>query len=390
MSVHTACQPPSKKRKLLPDTITEELYDTLEHPEAINEQPESPKVSKEDPDFYNKVYAALNIHGVCVIPDMYTQEECDRANKAFIDEFASKINPTMSSPAQFQFRKFLTGSIHGMYQSGSTQTKGTWWFRQHEATVQVFAETYSRARQKRISYKPTDMLVSMDAVCYREPNVRTTNVKEWYHLDQTKGSPFDSIQGMAVLKPQPKDGPCLRVSRGAHKAALEFVTTETKKLTGFYRLDNDALDRITALAPDTIYPRFHVDAPRGSLVLWQSCLPHMGGQGSATVTDSAGRTLLIEPDGRHVIYVAYQPREFIRKSATKHLQKRISVFEASRNTTHESATRCVQFGKTPAHFHPPTASQYDIAFFKDPTKVLDVMTKDALTPLGRKLVGYDS
>lgn len=136
--------------------------------------------------------------------------------------------------------------------------------------MDVFADIFDVA--------PTELYASMDALCIREPceiKSDALELREWYHTDQTYSFDFVCVQGMVTLKDMPKDESPLRVWPGAHNLGLLAHLTEEGNTSNYIRISEQQEAELDALFP-TLRKRFYVDAPAGSIVLWDSRLPHGG------------------------------------------------------------------------------------------------------------------
>jgi hypothetical protein len=110
-----------------------------------------------------------------------------------------------------------------------------------------------------------------------------------------------------------------------------------------------------------------IKARRGSLVLWDSRLFHQG------VEQQQGRA---QAHTRLVTYVCMTPRQW---SDPKQMAKKRKAFLAARTTSHWPH-QIKLFGKSPRTYGRP---------LPDMEPVLPLSMSD-LTPLGRRLAGFDS
>jgi len=293
-------------------------------------------------------------------------------------EFIRTIDPAMTDWSTFSYRTVLSGSQKGMCQSGNS---GYWFWdlRQDPIIAQVFAGIYG--------VDPLDLLTSFDAVCGREPGRvhQPSALNEWYHLDQTRPG-FMNVQGFVTAYPMGEDDSPLRAWLNTHKLHDEFLAARGVKPSNahWYKLqpgDEALIDDLAVAKGVPIAKRTLVVAPAGSLVLWDSRTLHMGGRPPPGKDETVPRL---------VVYLSYQPREYVgrhsRKSASAILADRIRAFEAQRNSTHW-CEQLTLFPKRPrwSNEAPDHVKEYydnpGSGRFRAPIE---------LTPLGRRLVGYDA
>jgi hypothetical protein len=112
-----------------------------------------------------------------------------------------------------------------------------------------------------------------------------------------------------------------------------------------------------------ICPVKRIACPAGSLVIWNSKLMH------TALKPLKGRQI---PNYRCVFYLCYLPRSM---SDRKNIKKKIDGFEKLRMTSHNPAK---------IYFNPKTPRTYGAI----PTDI-NVIDAPVLTPLGKRLCGYD-
>lgn len=183
--------------------------------------------------------------------------------------------------------------------------------------------------------KEEDLISSMDRVCFVPSNrlkITKRTEKGWLHLDQSsqnRRGPLHCVQGFITLNNIGAGEVSLEVLAGAHRhhkaffehlAATDKTRDEGSEKADWLKFSDD--DLVWYEKQDGV-ERVRVHAPAGSIVLWDSRLPHH----AVPPRDSAQRSSV----DRYVIYVCMVPRAWASPAT---LLKRICAFEKGRATPH--------------------------------------------------------
>ena len=178
----------------------------------------------------------------------------------------------------------------------------------------------------------------MDRVCfvpYERLRINKANQAGWPHLDQaraTRRGTLECVQGFVTLNDIGPNEVALQVYEGAHKYHKRFFEEVVcKDADRAHKCANDdwckfdaaaGTDRAWYMAQPGV-KEVRVHAPAGSLILWESRLPHH----AMPPADNAQRSRV----DRFVIYSCMVPRAWASDAV---LAKRIKSFEAGRATPH--------------------------------------------------------
>lgn len=260
---------------------------------------------------------------------------------------------------------------------GVGQTKFVWDVRQNPRVVDVFARVLNVARE--------DLLVSFDGVSLHLPPEVTRRgkfIKAGLHTDQRlTDSSSQCIQGLVNMY-DTEEGDAtfcfLEGSQNYHSMLKDIAPPGSARDMGmkkdWYMLSPSELSALQGYGCQQV----RVKAPAGSLVLWDSRTIHCGVQSLPRPAERIKKRL--------AVYVSYLPRSRIaperRESA---LAAKQGLFKARRMTSHWAIPRMVRGGFVT--FPPKPSGQH----VPRGIPVLDpkYVTEDDLTPLGRRLAGFD-
>jgi len=258
-----------------------------------------------------------------------------------------------------------------------------WWvWETRLRTAPVFAALWGTKQENLIS--------SMDRVCF-VPNDRLKlnkgNEQGWPHLDQAqvnRRGTLECVQGFVTLNDIGEGEVSLQVYEGAHKHHKRFFTErvakDQKRWEGCYstdwcKLDAEGQDRAWYMN-QTGVKEVRVHAKAGSLVLWDSRLPHH----AMPPKENAKRSKV----DRFVIYSCMVPRRWANSTA---LEKRMKAHEKGLATPHWPHD-----GKT-FPYKPRTYSKdtplIDPTFNPVERQLNPLPNKVSNYALVRRLVGYD-
>jgi hypothetical protein len=193
------------------------------------------------------------------------------------------------------------------------------------AAAPVFASLWGCPKEELIS--------SMDRACfvpYTRLKINAKNKMGWLHMDQARlqrRGTLECVQGFVTLNDIGPGEVALTVYEGAHKHHGRFFSEHldaerSGKCANADWLKFEEADKAWYLAQEGVRET-RVHAPAGSLVLWESRLPHH----AMPPLEPAARSQI----DRYVIYTCMVPRAWALPGA---LEKRIAAFEAGRATSH--------------------------------------------------------
>jgi len=200
-----------------------------------------------------------------------------------------------------------------------------WMWEARLAAAPVFASLWGCPKEELIS--------SMDRACfvpYTRLKINKGNAGGWVHIDQSAASrrgTLECVQGFVTLNDIGPGEVALTVYEGAHKHHSRFFSEHldaerSAKCATSNWLKFEEADKAWYLAQNGV-KETRVHAPAGSLVLWESRLPHH----AMPPETQAARSQI----DRYVIYTCMVPRIWASEEA---LKKRIAAFEKGRATTH--------------------------------------------------------
>ncbi|MCE5295467.1 MAG: phytanoyl-CoA dioxygenase family protein, partial [Chlamydiales bacterium] len=272
----------------------------------------------------------------------------------------------------------------GLFSGPAGQTQVMWDVRQDPRVVAVFEKVWNTG----------DLIVSMDGLSLMCPiEIREGYIKPWPHVDQSaensrtanksamvppgfvsesllKTKPF-TIQGQFLFEEsQESDGGFYCIPK-SHLRFEEFAPV-LEAITAEQMTNTDGwMARIAYLNEFfSSYPKKHVTAPAGSIILWDSRTVHWNQHASADRPKSE------IPKVRMVGYICYVPKSRLTDEG-KAIRK--LAFDTKTTTTHNPAYPSLVPSKDGQ-----TRPEYE-EYLEDKNFVLpDVV----LTPLGKSLLGF--
>lgn len=311
---------------------------------------------------HETVNQTLDKYGVAIIPDVLTQEQCDKMVSEiwnFFEHITQEWETPISRDDNKTWREFfkLYPSHSMLYQHHSIgQSQAAWNIRQNPNVVKIFSEIWHTL--------PEDLLVSFDGLSFAPPPEVTNRGwyrnHTWYHSDQSfTRNDFECIQGWVTGIDVKEGDATLAFYENSHKVHKEFGKTfDIKDKKDWYKLSKDE----EQFFKDKDCHEKRIKCPRGSLVLWDSRTIHCGVEALKTRP---------EPNFRAVSYVCYQPRSL---STPKQLEKKQKAFREMRMTSHWPA-KIKLFPKNPRTYGGPLPEITSIA-------------PPQLTELGERLAGF--
>ena len=278
------------------------------------------------------VTSYLDTHGVAVIPNILTEEECinyrtriwNELNHVTQNRFNINDNTTWR-----EFYKFYP--LHSMllqhFSLGHMQP--IWDIRSHPKVCKSFEKLWNVDKN--------DLLVSFDGLSVHLPPEKTNKGwfnNEWFHTDQSSHKVGKHcIQGMVTLYDVNENDATLSILEKSHNYHQQFFQDmDIYNPSDWYKLKSD--DEKKYFLDKGCKPRA-VKAKAGSLILWDSRTFHCGKE--------CNRNREIE-NFRMVIYVCMLPRNTVNDP--KALIKKRKAFENLRITSHW-ANQCFMFPKSP-------------------------------------------
>ncbi len=302
--------------------------------------------------------STLETYGVAIVPDVLDDLDCAAMEAGMwqtLGHLSSKWPKRITKDNQKSWKEITKlNPIHSMliqnWSIGHAQY--LWDLRSHPNVVNVFSQLWH--------CPPEDLMVSFDAVSYGLPPEVTGigwHSDDKFHVDQSfVNSEFKCIQSWVTARDVHSYDATLHVLEGSHLLHGPFQERYQKYQTGdWYQLHGDELRFFTETCP-----KVRIACPKGSMVLWDSRTVHSGTE------PLPGRP---ERNIRNIAYVCYLPRDMCRYDI---IQQRINCFEEMRMTSH---------WPNKAHLFPLTPRKREC----DVTP----LPKPILTPLGRRLVGYE-
>lgn len=306
---------------------------------------------------------SLDTYGYAVVPNILTKKECDN-NIKLIWKWLENLGTGIKKDDPKTWKGLnWPSNIHGIIQHHRIgHTDFAWNVRTHPNVHSVFAKIWNTNR----------LLVSYDAACIMKPPELTgywgrDNV--WYHTDQSyRDSSKKCIQGLVTLEEMGSEDGTLKILAGSHNYHKEFVDYKKEKdpkweakSNNWHKLDKDELEWYKNKED---IDEIRIDAPKGSLVLWDSRTIHQNSP------PQKGRK---NARWRYVIYSCMLPVDGIK---SRDMTKKLKAVKELRMTTH---------WPYPVYLFPEKPRTYG----KELPSMNTVNKLPELTPLGKKLAGID-
>jgi ectoine hydroxylase-related dioxygenase (phytanoyl-CoA dioxygenase family) len=269
-----------------------------------------------DPSSFCNTVNNINNYGICILKNVLNETECQSLINGMCSDFSYL---TQKMTPQFDINNSVTWStlnsllpIDGMlYQHwGIGQSQTVWNVRTNDKVIDVFSKIYGTS----------DLLVSFDAVNFALPPEFTDNKPNKYysddkwHFDQSlTRNNFECIQGWVNAFDTNQEDSTLAImiySNKFHKLYADYLIGLGQTL------NKDDWLRIEDLSFFTHYGciPYRVEAPKGSLVLWDSRTLHFGSKPLPWRT---------KPNYRMLIYLCYTPSSLITEAKRK---RKIEIF----------------------------------------------------------------
>ena len=274
----------------------------------------------------------LDTHGVAVIPNVLTQEECVNYRNRVWTELNHVTMNRFDINNQNTWREFYKFyPLHSMllqhFSLGHMQP--IWDIRTHPKVCKSFEKLWNTDKN--------DLLVSFDGLSVHLPPEKTNKGwfnNEWYHTDQSSHKiGRHCIQGMVNLYDVNENDATLSIlekSHNYHQSFFEDNNIDNK--SDWYKLKSDEEKKYFL---NKGCKQYAVKAKAGSLILWDSRTFHCGKECNRDRD---------EENFRMVIYVCMMPRTTVYDP--KVYAKKQKAFENLRITSHW-ANQCFLFPKSP-------------------------------------------
>lgn len=308
-------------------------------------------------------FSHLAEQGYQVVPNVLPQDVCsDLIARCWQWLADMRTGIVRDDPATWRSPAW-PASLHGIMQHSRTgHAQWVWDIRQDPRVAQVFARLWG--------CDVLDLIVSYDAICIMKPPELTgghfrpsEDVADWIHTDQSPAKLGRwCIQGLITLEDMDAHDGTLAVYKEGHKHHKALFAEKNVYHTKDWHKFTD--EELIWLLEQPGVGEHHVSAPAGSLVLWDSRVPH------CAIAPAKGRP---HPRFRYAIYVCMMPRRFAN---AKMLAKRAKAFQNMRLTNHWPITPKL-FPEKPRNYGGEELPDYSVA----------VTSLPKLTPLGYSLAG---
>ncbi len=309
----------------------------------------------------DKLEETLKEYGVAIIPNVYTNNECDELLSSMWD-FFEHITQSWDKPINRNdantYRQFYElFPLHSMlvqyFSVGHSEC--VWKARQNINAINIFAKLWN--------VKPEDLLVSFDGISLHLPPEITNKgffKSPKFHTDQSyTRNDFDCVQSFVSINDINRGDATFAFMEKSNKYHLDCANhfNITDK-SDWYVLNDNEKDFYTLKG--CVYKRIMCN--KGSMVFWDSRTIHCG------VEALKERP---KPNTRAVIYLCYMPRN---KSTQAQLKKKQLCFDTLRTTNHYPH-KIKMFPKEPRTYGKTI-------------KNITQIHKPELTELGLKLAGF--
>jgi len=270
----------------------------------------------------DKIATALHEHGVVVIPNVFSSEECNEwmsqivgsiQELANLDIYGKKTkNLNLSSQATIErtwINKNLPPQVrYGLFKTMLSHLKPVWQIRKDPRLYEIFRAAYLGLDQYRdpwlkdYTFHTTsssgddkdlldvlsdvdvlpDFVSSCDGINI-QPNIASDNAgrngegkdSDWAHVDQTvRRDPYRCVQGQVVLT---QTDACFRCSPGSHKIfdeIMDLCYIGKGDKSNWCKFKKDQIPKVKALMPQEDNYQIPIRVNRGSVILWLSTTVH--------------------------------------------------------------------------------------------------------------------
>lgn len=267
--------------------------------------------------------STLSEHGVAVLPEVISREECDNLRQTLLNYINNELN--INLPNDFEKLMPLKGGIMRHY--GISLLKEILDLKTDERIKKPFEKIWDQS----------ELTTSFDSVFIGPPPEKLGDKyffdenRTWFHLDQASNKrDMCCVQGFINFEDTQNGDGCLSVLEKSHLFFNEFYEN--------FKIDTHGKDWFL------LNQKIHIDwfrskgcewrtimAPKGSMIFWDSRTVHMG------TAPRRGRPF---PNWRILAYVCYTPAQlqnnydaklkrnaFVENKCTAHWPYSVRVFE---------------------------------------------------------------
>lgn len=265
----------------------------------------------------NNINDYLNHHGVAVIPNILSEEECIQSRNDIWNEleYVSKNRFNFNNSDTWdEFYNFDPYHSMLLHHNSLGHIQAIWNIRQHPNVYNVFEKIWN--------VEVNELLVSFDGLSIHLPPEKTNRGyrdEDWFHTDQSsKKVGKHCIQGLINLYPVNDGDSTLSIIEKSHLYHESFFKdNHIENKSDWYRLKNNDLDYFNNCK------QYAVKADIGSMILWDSRTFHQG------IGSSINRN---KENFRMVIYITMMPKSTIKDPKT--LIKKQRAFKNLKLTSH--------------------------------------------------------
>lgn len=282
-------------------------------------------------DDISQVPSLLKEYGVCVIPNVFSNNECDSWMRKILSniEAISGNEVDHTQPETWTVDKLPPQIRYGLYQNLVSNLQPVWEIRRDERLKSLFKQVYSTLRGESVE----EFVCSIDGINI-QPNIsrNTEGEKDWPHFDQTERDDiFKCVQSQVVLT---NTTAAFRASPTSHKYFTDMLELAGIPDNGFNfaKFTDDQIEELKAsiISPNKVPFQVPIKAEKGSVILWLSSTMH-----SAMSARSKANPTPEDPfkGWRGVVYVCYRPKSDLTADQLKILD---DCLENNRGTSHWS------------------------------------------------------
>lgn len=246
--------------------------------------------------------------GYCVIPNIFSAEETKTLYHRVWTEFIEKAWPKCQMNNRENWNEeFPIQDKYGIFKGPAGQIQVMWDLRQDERIINIFKQIWNTE----------NLVVSMDGLSFMCPvEIRQGNFEPWPHVDQyeinltgessLKTNPYN-IQGQFLFEDSFEGDGGFYCIPYSHLKFDKFISKLKKEFNKESYLHNNTF--LIDYFKD--FPKKHVMAPRGSLILWDSRTVHWN------QCADINRSLVEFPKVRMVGYLLYLPEKRLTDESRK-------------------------------------------------------------------------
>ena len=272
----------------------------------------------------------LEENGFAIVPKTLDEDQCEEVSNDMFSWLESlNSNFKRDDPTSWTTEN-MPHAMHGIIkQYGVGHTAWCWNVRNRNRVQAFFRNLYNSEVNNWINDSSSthtmqnSLVTSFDGACIVAPNKQHSG-RAWFHLDQSpkNGTSRQCVQGFVTINDMNAEDNTLHVLKQSHKHFKEFAK-EFHPETGSWP-SKDWI-KLTSTQKEWFNSRgckeVRIDAPAGSLVLWDSRVVHC----------TAPAKQKNNPKWRMVVYVCMMPRS---RCTEKVILKRKRAYKDQRTTNH--------------------------------------------------------